>query len=170
MQHKTPIFPRHSIEVVVEKATPIRRFTFSLAEMALLTGVMVRVYRMVVLTHGQNERWYIGGTFAVGLVLLLGMLTIHLANYPLTQYWWRSLAFAGLEILGEMSTSMLLIWLGREPNGTVRAHFDDWATMAVRAMLYRGLAIVIWSLLLAFAVQLTRRTIVHEDEEPLSAR
>ena len=42
--------------------------------------------------------------------------------------------------------------------------------MAVRAMLYRGLAIVAWSLLLAFAVQLTRRTIIHEDEERLPVR
>ena len=168
--HKTPMFPRHTVEVVVEHATPIRRFTFSLAEMALLTGVIVRIYRMLVLTHGSNEWWYIGGTLIVGLVLLLGMLTAHLANYPLNQYWWRSLAFAGLEIAGEISASLFLIWLGREPNGTVRAHLDDWPTMAVRALLYRGLAIVIWSLLLAFAVQLTRRTLVHEDEERLPAR
>ena len=163
--HKTPIFPRHTVEVVVEYATPVRRFTFSLPEMALLTGVVIRLFRMLALTHGSNEWWYIGGTFTVGLVLLLGLLTTHLANYPLNQYWWRALAFAGLEILGEMSTSLLLIWLGREPNGTVRAHIDDWPTMAVRALLYRGLAIVIWSLLLSFTVQLTRRTIVHEDDE-----
>ena len=83
--------------MVVEKASPIRRFTFSLAEMALLTGVMVRVYRMLVLTHGSNEWWYIGGTFVAGLVLLLGMLCWCTWRElpPDAVRWWRSLAFAG---------------------------------------------------------------------------
>jgi hypothetical protein len=32
--------------------------------------------------------------------------------------------------------------------------------------LYRGLAIIIWCAILAGVIQIVRRTIVHEDEEP----
>jgi hypothetical protein len=38
--------------------------------------------------------------------------------------------------------------------------------MSLHALLYRGLAIVIWGLILAGVVQLVRRTLVHEDDEP----
>jgi hypothetical protein len=102
----------------------------------------------------------------VGLIFLLGMLTAHLANYPLHQYLWRAPVFALIEVATEMATSALLLALGREANGTVRAHWDDWVGMGLNALLYRGLAIVVWGLILAGVVQLVRRTIVHEDDEP----
>jgi hypothetical protein len=41
--------------------------------------------------------------------------------------------------------------------------------MGLNALLYRGLAIVLWGLILAGVVQLVRRTLVHEDEEPTKA-
>jgi hypothetical protein len=48
----------------------------------------------------------------------------------------------------------------------VAAHWDDWFGLARNALLLRGLSIVLWGLILAGVVQLVRRTIVHEDEEP----
>lgn len=145
----------------------MRRFSYSLWEMAIVTGVLVRLYRLAVLTHGSDHWLYIGGTFVIGTVLLLGMLTMHLANYPLHQYFWRAPAFAGIEVATEMCVSAMLIALHREPNGTVRAHWDDWLAMGVHALLARGIAIMLWGLILAGAVQIVRRTIVHEDDEDL---
>ena len=93
------------------------------------------------------------------------MVTAHLANFPLHQYMWRAPAFAGIEVAAEMVTSALLIAIGHEANGTVRAHWDDWIGMGLNALLIRGIAIVVWSAILAGSVQLVRRTVVHEDED-----
>ena len=158
-------FPRHTVELHFEEPRAFRRFSFSLVEMALVTGVLVRLYRVVILTHGSNNWLYLAGVSAVGLIFLLGMLTAHLANYPLRQYLWRAPLFALVEVVAEMATSALLIWVGREANGTVRAHWDDWLGMGVNALFIRGLAIVLWAAILAGVVSLVHRAGVHEDEE-----
>jgi hypothetical protein len=142
------------------------RISNSLGEMAIITGVIVRLYRLVVLTHGSNDWLYLGGTFTLGLVFLLAMVTAHLANYPLPQYLWRAPLFALIEVAAEMATSAVLIGVRREPNGTVLAHFDDWAALGLNALWVRGAVIVAWGLVLAAAVSLVRRTVVDEDEEP----
>ncbi|HMA25221.1 MAG TPA: hypothetical protein VKP00_14530, partial [Gemmatimonadaceae bacterium] len=157
-------FPNQTIEFKLEEPRAFRRFSFSLVEMAIVTGVLVRVVRLVALTHGSNNWFYLGGVLAIGAIFLLGMLTAHLANYPLQEYLWRAPLFALIEVTAEMATSALLIAVGREANGTVRAHWDDWLGMSLNALLYRGLAIVVWGLILAGVVQLVRRTILHEDD------
>ena len=106
----------------------------------------------------------------IALLFVIGMATAHLANYPLHHWMWRAPAFAGLEIVGEMLTSLFLIWIGREPNGTVRAHYDDWPGMMRRALLIRGLIVVAWSLALALIVQLVRTRLVKEEaDDPIPA-
>jgi hypothetical protein len=162
-------FPRHTVELKFQEPPAFRRFSFSLVEMAVVTGVLARIYRLVILTHGSNNWIYLGAVFALGIAFLLGMLTAHLANYPLHQYFWRAPLFALIEVAAEMGMSALLIAAGREPNGTVRAHWDDWVGMGLNALLYRGLGLVGWGLILAGVVQLVRRTIVHEDDEPEEA-
>jgi hypothetical protein len=157
-------FPRHTLELHIVEPKAFRRISFSLAEMAVVTGILVRVYRVVVLTHGPTNWLFIGLTVAVGAVFLLGMLTAHLANYPLSQYVWRAPLFAAVEVGAEMLTSALLIALGREANGTVRAHWDDWIGMGLNALLIRGLAIMLWTALLAGALQIARRTMGEEEE------
>jgi hypothetical protein len=161
-------FPRQTLEFKFEEPRAFRRISFSLVEMAVITGILVRVYRVIVITHGSNNWLYIGGTITLGVVFLLGMLTAHLANYPLHQYPWRGPAFALVEVVSEMAVSALLIAVGHEANGTVRAHWDDWVGLGLNALLFRGLAIVIWTLLLAAVIQIVRR-VVHEDEEPAEA-
>lgn len=162
---KTPVFPRHTVTLSLDDPQVFRRFSFSLWEVAIVTGILMRLYRLFVLTHGSNNWLYLGGSFALGLVILLGMTTVHLANFPLHQYLWRAPAFALVEVAAEMATSLILITVSREPMGTVRAHFGDWIGMALNTLLIRGLAIVLWGLVLAGVVQLVRRTVVHEDEE-----
>ncbi len=158
-------FPRHAIELHLEEPRAFRRFSFSLVEMALVTGVLLRVYRSFALTHGSNSWWYIGGSFALGLVLLLGMATAHLANFPVQRWVWRAPLFVLVESAAEMAMSLLLIWTGREPNGTVRAEWADWPAMAAGTLLTRGIAVLLWALLLAGIVGVVRRTIVHEEAD-----
>ena len=158
-------FPRKTTEIRIREPRAFRRLSYSLIEMALVTGVVVRTYRLVILTHGANNWLYLGAAFAVGAIFFLGMVTAHLANFPLHQYMWRAPAFAGIEVAAEMVTSALLIAIGHEANGTVRAHWDDWIGMSLNALLIRGIAIIVWSAILAGSVQLVRRTVVHEDED-----
>jgi hypothetical protein len=158
-------FPKQTVEFRIEESKAFRKISFSLVGMAIITGVVVRIYRLFVLTHGSNNWFYLGGAFALGTVFLFGMLTAHLANYPLHQYLWRAPAFALVDVLAEMATSALLISVGWEPIGTVRAHWDDWLGMGLNALLLRGMSIILWSLALAVIVSLVRRTIVQEEED-----
>jgi hypothetical protein len=162
-------FPKHTITMRIEEPRAFRRLSLSLVEMALITGVLVRVYRSLVLTHGSSSFAYIAGTMTVAVIFMVFMATAHLANYPLHHWLWRAPAFAGLEILAEGATSLLLIYLGKEPNGTVRAGMDDWPSMMIRALLYRGLVVLMWSLVLAGIVQLVRRAklIKEEADDPV---
>src|SRR5262245_49964253 len=89
------------LELKVLEPRFFRRFSFSLIEMAIVTGVLLRLYRLVVLSHEASNWLYLGGTFAIGLLFLIGMSTAHLANFPLHQYLWRAPAFALIEVIAE---------------------------------------------------------------------
>ena len=160
-------FPKNTATMRIEEPKAFRRLSLSLVEMALVTGLLVRVYRSVVMTHGSSSFVYIASMMTVALVFVVGMATAHLANYPLHQWVWRAPAFAGLEIVAEMVASAFLIWIGREPNGTVRAHYADWPGMMTRALEIRGVVVVVWSLFLAAIVQIVRNRLVKvEADDP----
>ena len=63
-------FPKQTLEFKFEEPKAFRRISFSLVEMAIITGILVRVYRVVVLTHGSNNWLYLGGTITLGVVFL----------------------------------------------------------------------------------------------------
>jgi hypothetical protein len=162
-------FPRQSLEFKLEEPAAFRKLTLSLVEMALITGIVVRLCRALVLTHGSTSWLYLGTTFGLIAIFMLGMTTAHLANYPLHQWLWRAPSFAGLAVLAEMGTSAFLIWAGREADGAVRAGWGDWPAMAANALLLRGVAISLWALALAGAVTLVRRMMLGDvqlEEEP----
>ena len=138
--------------------------------MALVTGVVLRVYRSFILTHGANGWLYLGGTIGLGILTLLLMTTAHLGNFPVQRWLWRAPAFAVIECAGEMVTSALLIWVGREPYGSVRAEWHDWPSMAIGTLATRGLAILLWTLLLAGIVQIVRRVMAGSVEEERTPR
>src|SRR3954467_8531005 len=119
-------FPQHTVEWKIEEPAAFRRFSYSLVEMAVVTGVVLRAFRALWLTHGTTSWLYIGGWFAFYLVILLGMATAHLANLPVQKWLFRAPLFALVEVATEMVVSALLIMVGREPNGTVRASWNDW--------------------------------------------
>lgn len=167
-----PIFPRQTIEWHIEEPRAFRRLSLSLVEMALVTGVLLRVYRSYVLTHGASGWLLFGGTIALGILFLLFMTTAHLANFPIQRWVWRAPLFALIECIAEMAASLLLIWIGREPMGSTRAEFHDWPSLAIGTLATRGVIILVWSLLLAGIVQIVRRTMVAGavEEEKEEAR
>ncbi|HKW10462.1 MAG TPA: hypothetical protein VJO33_08780 [Gemmatimonadaceae bacterium] len=158
-------FPRQTVEWHLEEPRAFRRLSLSLVEMALVTGVLLHVYRAYVLTHGANGWLFFGGSLALGMLFLLFMTTAHLANFPIQRWAWRAPLFALIECCGEMATSLLLILLGREPLGSARAEWHDWAAMAIGTLATRGLLILVWALLLAGIVQIVRRVMAGAVEE-----
>jgi hypothetical protein len=152
-------FPRSTNEIRSDEPSAFRALTLSVAEMGLIAGVVLRLFRSLVLTHGSNSWLYLGGMFAVGAVFLFAVTTMHLANFPLRRWVWRAPALGILVAAGEMGASLLLIAVGREPSGSVRAEFADWPGMAGSVLLYRVTAVCAWALLLAGAVIVVRNAL-----------
>jgi hypothetical protein len=151
-------FPRHSVEWRLEEPQAFRRLSLSIVEMALLTGIVLRVLRALTFTLGRASWLFYGAAFVVGTVILLGMTTAYLANWTIRSWLWRAPLFALLETVGEMGTSLILIAMRREPEGAVRAEFHDWPSMALRALLQSQLSICIWAALLAGVIVFVRRS------------
>ena len=158
-------FPQHSVEWKLEEPRAFRRLSLSLIEMALLTGVVLRLLRALTFTHGRASWLFYGAAFVVGLLILLGMTTAYLANWTLRSWLWRAPLFALVEVAGEMATSLLLIAFGREPEGAVRAEFHDWPSMALRAFLQSEVSICVWAALLAGVIVFVRRSGMAKDVE-----
>ena len=137
--------------------------------MALLAGIALRLLRALTFTHARASWLFYGAAFVVGLLVLLGMTTAHLANWTLKSWLWRAPLFALVEVAGEMATSLVLIALRREPEGAVRAEFHDWPSMALRAFLQSELSICLWAALLAGVILFVRRSGIAEgvEEEPV---
>ena len=106
----TRYFPKYSVQWHFEEPTVLRRFSLSLVEMAVLTGVLLRLYRALVQTSGSTSSWlWAGGTFAIGLLFLCAAVTMHLANYPVHRWVWRAPLFAVVEVAAESVTALVLM-------------------------------------------------------------
>ena len=147
----------------MDEPAAFRRLTMSLVEMALVTGVLLRLYRSVVLTHGTDSWIYLGGTFAIGAIFLFGMVALHLGNYPVSRWVLRAPLFAVVEVAAEMATSAVLIMLHREPLGSSRAEFSDWVPMAVSLLVWRIVPIVLFALALSGVVQAIRYLLLRRE-------
>lgn len=157
-------FPKHTVQWHFEEPTIFRRFSISLWEVAILTGVTLRLYRAIVITAGSTSTWlWAGGTFAAGLLMLCAAATIHLANYPLHRWLVRAPLFALVEVAAESATALILIWFGREPYGSTRAEWSDWLPMATLTLWTRMITVCGWALFLAAVVWVVRRTILREQ-------
>ena len=156
-------FPRQTANWKLEEPAAFRRLSLSLVEMALLTGVALRLLRSLALTHGSNSWLYLGGFYGLFWLIFFGMATAHLGNYPIHHWLWRAPLFGVVEAAGEMLASLALIALRREPMGTDRASMRDWPGMAVETTLWHVVAIVLFALLLAGVVQLVRYTLLRAE-------
>lgn len=161
----TPYFPRTTVEwPKFEEPPAFRRFSMSIWEMALVTGVLFRVYRALSMTVGPTSNWvYFGATVAFGALFLLGMATLHLGNYPLKRWLWRAPVFGALEAAAESLTSLGLILAHREPIGSERAHLHDWVEIAASTFLWRIIVVSMFALLLAGVVQFVRYLLLRRE-------
>jgi len=159
-----PFFPHETVAWRTYEPGALRRFTFSVVATAAVTGVVLRLYRAIVLTHGPSGSWlYLGGAVAVAVVLFFGMATLHLGNYTVRRWLWRVPAFAVIEAVAEMATSAVLIAAGREPLGTGRAHFRNWWGMAAEVVAMRLVTLTLFAVVLAGIVTLVRYAMLRRD-------
>lgn len=155
---------RLSAGLKVREPPAFAKLARSLLDMALVTGIVARLYRAMVLTHAQGASGtYLAVTLAIGAVFLLGMATIHISRYPLRDWLWRAPAFAAAEGAAEMLTSLILISLDREPLGTGAAHLHDWPGMALGTIGWRIVAISLFALLLAGIVKWVRYMLLRKE-------
>ena len=160
----TPYFPHTTVEFRIEEPPAFRRFTRSIFEMAIVTGVLFRLYRALAMTVGPTSTWwYFGATFALGVLFVLGMATLHIGNFPLRHWLWRAPAFSAIEAGAEALTSLALIFAHREPIGSERAHPHDWAGIAANTFLWRLVGICAFALLLAGVVQFVRYMLLRRE-------
>lgn len=137
--------------------------------MALVTGIIARLYRAVVLgKSGGNSGLYIAVTLTFGALFLFAMATIHLGRFALRDWLWRAPAFAAIEGVAEMTVSLILIWMHRESVGTGAAHFSDWPGMALGTIGWRIITISLFSLLLAGIVKWVRYMLLRKEHSAWS--
>ena len=158
-----------SSEWDLEEPEAFARIARSPVELALITGVVIRLFRAVVLTRGPVSSAYLFAALVLGTLFLLGMATLHLGRFPVREWPWRAPLFAVFETAGEMAVSLVLISLHREPWGTARAEFMDWQPMATAVLFWRLIGVRVWALLLGTTVQFVRGRVLKEtgrDVEP----
>ena len=151
-----------SSEWDLEEPAAFARVARSPVELALITGAVIRLFRAVVLTHGDATTAYLGAALVLGSLFLLGMATLHLGRFPVREWPWRAPLFAVFETAGEMIVSFVLIALHREPWGTARAEFVDWQAMATGVVFWRVLGVSVWALLLGATVSFIRGRVLKE--------
>jgi hypothetical protein len=163
-------FPRHTRDIQVVESPGFRRLTLSLAESAIIAGVIVRLLRAVVLTYGPSTNWlYLASGIMLGALVLFGMTALHLANFTLRHWVWRAPVFALAESAAEMAVSVVLTLLGREPFGTSRATIDQIWTLAGRTFLGRTVAVCLFAALLAGVIQIARRIVIAQEPNARAA-
>jgi hypothetical protein len=142
----------------------------SIVEMALVTGVIVRLYRAVVLTNSVSfSGLRVGALFLLGASFVLLMAAIHLSRFPLRQWTWRAPLFAVLESVFESIVSLALILAHREPLGTGAAVLADWPSIAGNILVWHVIAISLFSLLLAITVKFVRYQLLRHEHAAWSA-
>jgi hypothetical protein len=152
-----PFFPQVTGAFKLEEPPALRRFSMSIVPMALVTGVVLRIFWALVFTLGPDDSLvFAGAMFALRLIVLFGMAALHLGNYTLRHWLWRAPLFAVVEAAAESLSSLALIALRFEPMGSARATFADWPGMATSTLFWRVVAVVGFALVLSGVVQLVR--------------
>ena len=142
----------------------------SIVEMALVTGVIIRLYRALVITNSTNfSGLRLGALFLLGVSFVLLMAAIHLSRVPLRQWMWRAPLFAALEAGFECIVSLALILAHREPLGTGAAVLADWPSIAGSIFVWHVIAISLFSLLLAITVKFVRYQLLKHEHAAWSA-
>lgn len=163
-------FPVKTATFRLDEARAFRRLSYSVVEMAVITAVVLRVYRALALYLAGANVFFLGLSFAIGFVVLFGMVTLHLGNFTVRRWVWRAPLFALIEAGAESLTSLGLIALHREPLGSARASFADWPGIVGSIFTWRLSAIIVFAAVLAVVVQLTRTTLGEETPQAAKLR
>lgn len=167
-QNSERLRKRLSGAIRVREPAAFARLARSLLEMAFVTGIVARLYRMMVLSRAETPT-NAAIALTLGALFLLLMATLHLSRFPLRDWLWRAPAFAAAEGVAEMFVSVLLIWAGREPLGSSgAAHFHDWPGMAASTILWRVVVIGLFAALLALVVKWVRYIILRKEHQAWS--
>jgi hypothetical protein len=151
-------FPRRRIAWHLEEPSALRRWTLALVPFALLTGLVLRGYRWMVLAVLQPDRPLLLVVAVVAGIAMLGALAAgHLANYPLRSWKWRAPLFGALVAVGESVASLVLTAVGQERSGRAIATWADWFPMTLTILLTRVLVVALFALVLAVVVHLVQR-------------
>jgi hypothetical protein len=154
-------FPRNTRELEAIEPPGFKRLTLSLVEMAVITGVVLRLLRAVTLGAADYTGWlYVAGVFLLAATILFGMAALHLANFTPRQWLWRAPLFAAVEAGTEMIMSAALISAGREPVGSALARMDQWPAMALQTLGGSMLAVCVFAAALAGVVHLMRNAAI----------
>ena len=143
-----------------------RKLAFSLLDMALVTGLVLRLGRAALLGYvGESDGQLFATAILLGLVFLFGMTALHLGNFPLRHWVFRAPAFGLAVGAVEAATSLVLIAAGREPYGSSQATFVDWLNMAVAIVPWRLALVVAFAAVLALIVQSLRVATLRRREQ-----
>lgn len=162
-QNSERLRQRLSGAIRVREPAAFARLAKSLVEIAFVTGIVARLYRMMVLTRADSPM-NAAIALMLGALFLLLMASVHLSRFPIRDWLWRAPAFAAIEGLSEMIASAGLIALAREPLGSSgAAHFHDWPGMALSTVAWRVFTISLFALLLAGVVKWVRYMILRKE-------
>ena len=151
----------------------IARIPRSLIPMALITGIVVHLYRVFVLasptiTFGWVTLFLAG---AGEYVLLLSLTTVYLGNHPVRQWIWRVPLFTVSEWLVESAAVAVLIRGRFERIGSEQARVADLSSIVIDRLIWHGAAIVTFSFILAVVVQTVRYALLkHEHRDSTAIR
>ena len=163
-QNSERLRQRLSRGLTMREPPAFTRLAKSLFDMALVTGIVARIYRALVLSRAESPTGtYVVVTLSIGAIFILIMTSLHLGRFPLRDWLWRAPAFAAVEGAAEMVTSAVLIALGREPLGTAAATFRDWPAMLLRTVGWRVVTISLFALVLAGIVKWVRFMLMRRE-------
>lgn len=161
---RLPLFPHDTVVWATHEISQLRAATLSAVVSGAVTGVLVRLVRLAAFVGDAGPLVYLAA-WVVGLVVLCGMLTVHLAHYPIRRWPLRVAAFLLAEVTAEMATSALLIVAGIERRGTGAAHLHDLPDMATTTFVVRGVILILFAAVLAATVQLVRSRLPKHTPE-----
>lgn len=167
-QNSERLRQRLSAGLATREPPAFSKLARSIVEMALVTGVVVRLYRALVLTHAGSGL-YLGTMFLLASAFVMFMAAVYLSRFPVRQWMWRAPAFGALESAFESLASLGLIALNREPLGTGAATFADWPGIAGTIFVRHVIVIAVFALLLGITVKLVRYQLLKREHAAWSA-
>lgn len=161
----TEPYQRRAIELDTpfQEPSALRKLAFSLLDMALITGVTLRVGRALVFGYGGPELFVT--SVVAGAVFLFAMGALHLGNFPVRHWAWRAPIFGVAVGAVEAGVSLLLISVSREPYGSGQAGYSDWLSMALSLVSWRLVAMCVFAVALAVVVQGVRMATQQREEQ-----